>query len=228
MKDKMTKKFDKYWGSCNIMISIAAALDPRNKMKYIEHCASNFFSEADGVLFKVTVRETLNNLYAEYVEEYRAGSSIGRSCSSENDVIASERGSASVLIGSNPSNYAGYLQTVDDVEDLKSDLDTYFEEKVIKWKEPGHFDVIMWWKLNSQKFIILSKMACDVLSIPITTVASKSAFSACGRVIEPHRASLAVDTVQMLLCAGDWLRATYGIKGKKKDDIQDIKEYTMS
>ncbi|XP_057788847.1 zinc finger BED domain-containing protein RICESLEEPER 2-like [Salvia miltiorrhiza] len=91
-------------------------------------------------LFLPQLIEIKLKLGANVEELYRAGSSIGRSSSSENDVIASERGNASVLIGSNPSNYARYLQTVDDVEDLKSVLDTYFEEKVIKWKEPGHFD----------------------------------------------------------------------------------------
>lgn len=79
----------------------------------------------------------------------------------------------------------------------------------MKWKESTAFDAICWWKMNSSKFKILSRMACDVLSIPITTVALECVFSAGGRVIDPHRASLGVDTVQILLCAGDWLRARY-------------------
>lgn len=67
-------------------------------------------------------------------------------------------------------------------------------------------------------------MACDVLSIPITSVASESAFSASGRVIDPYRATLGVETVQMLLCTEDWLRARYQIKRKENENsgLKDI------
>ena len=36
------------------------------------------------------------------------------------------------------------------------------------------------------------------------------------RVIDPYRASLGANTIQVLLCGEDWLRAYYGIKEKKK------------
>ena len=62
------------------------------------------------------------------------------------------------------------------------------------------------------KFIILSKMACDILSIPIIVVASKSTFSASNRVIDTYRAFLEVDTIQFFLLRGDWLHASFGIK----------------
>ena len=70
--------------------------------------------------------------------------------------------------------------------------------------------------MNALKFKVLSKMACDFLSISIITVASKSIFSVGGRVIDSYRASLGADTVQVLLCGEDWLRAFYGIKRKRK------------
>ena len=53
--------------------------------------------------------------------------------------------------------------------------------------------------MNALKFKVLSKMACDFLSIPITTVASESSFSAGGRVIDPYHASLGANTIQVLL-----------------------------
>ncbi|XP_057790497.1 zinc finger BED domain-containing protein RICESLEEPER 2-like [Salvia miltiorrhiza] len=53
----------------------AAVLDPRNKMKYIEWCADNCYSGVEGIELKVTVFETLRNLYAEYVEAYRVSTS---------------------------------------------------------------------------------------------------------------------------------------------------------
>lgn len=48
------------------------------------------------------------------------------------------------------------------------------------------------------------KIACAILSILITTVASKSTFSASGKVIDVYRLFLGTDTVQMLLCGSDW------------------------
>jgi hypothetical protein len=38
MAGKMTQKFEKYWGECNLLMSIAAVLDPRYKMKLINFC----------------------------------------------------------------------------------------------------------------------------------------------------------------------------------------------
>jgi hAT family C-terminal dimerisation region len=56
-------------------------------------------------------------------------------------------------------------------------------------------------------FPILSKLARDVLCIPITTVASESAFSAGGRVLDDYRSSLKKDMVKILVCGGDWIKA---------------------
>ena len=79
--------------------------------------------------------------------------------------------------------------------------------------------------MNALKFKVLSKMACYFLLIPIMTIASESAFSVCvcgggggggGGVIDPYCASLGANTIQVLLCGEDWLRAYYGIKRKRK------------
>ncbi|KAL8102453.1 hypothetical protein AgCh_027082 [Apium graveolens] len=64
-------------------------------------------------------------------------------------------------------------------------------------------------------------MASDVLSIPISTVASESTFSAGGRVIEPHRSCLKPGTVEVLLCGADWVRELYGLK-KLKQELSSI------
>jgi hypothetical protein len=64
------------------------------------------------------------------------------------------------------------------------------------------------------KYRILSKMARDILVVPISIVALESSFSASGSVIEPHRISLSPETVQMLLYGSDWVRALHGLKRK--------------
>ena len=39
------------------------------------------------------------------------------------------------------------------------------------------FEILGWWKANSNRYQVLSKMARDVLAVPISTVASESAFN---------------------------------------------------
>jgi hAT family C-terminal dimerisation region len=68
--------------------------------------------------------------------------------------------------------------------------------------------VLEWWKVNCVKFPILSQLARDILSIPISMVASESAFSAGGRVLDDYRSSLTKDMVELLVCGGDWIRAS--------------------
>ncbi|KAH6769104.1 hypothetical protein C2S51_014440 [Perilla frutescens var. frutescens] len=224
MLRNMNKKFDKYWASCNLLLCMAVILDSRNKMKVIRWCAKDTYSEVDGVVLVTTVRETLRNLYNEYVVDLK-------STDDENlSEVQVEECSSSVLKESqlkSRSLIENYMSDDDCVtENFELDLD--LEEPIVKWKEPIKFDAIVWWKMNSSKFGILSKMVCDVLSIPITTVTSESTFSAGGRVIDPHRASLGVDTVQILLCTGDWLRARYEIKKKDRDKEISVKEVDLA
>jgi hypothetical protein len=51
-------------------------------------------------------------------------------------------------------------------------------------------------------------MACDVMAIQVSTVASKSAFSAGGWVIDPYRSRLDPEMVEALICTKDWIAAT--------------------
>jgi hypothetical protein len=78
---------------------------------------------------------------------------------------------------------------------VKSELEMYLEEGVYIPNKNIEFNALDWWKANTLKYNVLSKVAKDILSTPITTVTSESTFSAGGRVIDPHRASLSTETV---------------------------------
>ena len=101
--------------------------------------------------------------------------------------------------------FANYVISVETVLPQQSDLDVYFAEDCYICKgDSNKFDALEWWKTNSLKYRILSKMARDILAIHITTVASEVTFSAGSRVIDTYHASLAPETVQALLCGRDW------------------------
>lgn len=82
------------------------------------------------------------------------------------------------------------------------------EEKRLDVK--SNLDILNYWKGTQFKYPQVACMARDILSILITTVASKSVFSVGGRVLDHYRSSLKPDTVEPIICTRDWLF------GKKK------------
>ncbi|XP_059441916.1 zinc finger BED domain-containing protein RICESLEEPER 2-like [Corylus avellana] len=72
MPRKMNVKFLKYWGECNLLMSIAAVLDPRNKMTLIRFCFPLIYQEGDAKKKIDLILDVLKELYNEYLKEYNA------------------------------------------------------------------------------------------------------------------------------------------------------------
>ncbi|XP_040948657.1 zinc finger BED domain-containing protein RICESLEEPER 2-like [Gossypium hirsutum] len=102
-------------------------------------------------------------------------------------------------------------------EDKTFELDKYLAEANEKFFED--FDILLWWKVNSTRFLTLSKMARDVLAILISTIASESAFSTEGCVLDQFRSSLTPKIVQALVCTQYLIR-----KSSSQEDIKKIEE----
>ena len=69
-------------------------------------------------------------------------------------------------------------------------------------------------------------MARDVLAFPISTVASKSAFSTGGRVLDPFRSSLTPRIVEALICTQDWIRSSNSpiLVEEAIDDVENLEQ----
>ncbi|KAA0055675.1 transposase [Cucumis melo var. makuwa] len=74
-------------------------------------------------------------------------------------------------------------------EQGSSEIDIYLLEANVRTE--GDFDILQWWKMNSDRFEVLGYIARDILPIPVSTVASESAFSMGGRVVDSSLCSLA-------------------------------------
>jgi hypothetical protein len=64
---------------------------------------------------------------------------------------------------------------------------------------------LAWWKNQADEYPVLSKIAHDLLVVHVSTVASKSAFGAGGRVVDPFRSRLEPEMVEALICIKDWV-----------------------
>ncbi|CAH9138502.1 unnamed protein product, partial [Cuscuta epithymum] len=69
------------------------------------------------------------------------------------------------------------------------------------------FDVLKWWKENERTFPVLTKMAKQVLRMPISTVAVEQEFSAADNVLTDYRTRLSPSTLETLVFFHDWLKA---------------------
>lgn len=83
-------------------------------------------------------------------------------------------------------------------------------EQELQSRKDSNFDILSWWKVNQVEFPILSRLARDILSMQVSTVASESAFSAGGRVVDPFRGRLEPETVEALICTKSWIGASKG------------------
>ena len=193
MVARMKEKFDKYWGECNLLMSIAAVLDPRCKMRVIEFCFPTIYPPNEAQVNILKVQDTLYELYAKYVPLHHSETSQHSSSSGS---INSSIGNMVSSHSSGWSRFNQFLREVETIQPQKSELDIYLEEGVYICDAEGpKFDALSWWKANDLKYRVLSKMAHDIIAIPITTVASESTFSAGTRVIDKYRAKLAAKTL---------------------------------
>jgi len=87
----------------------------------------------------------------------------------------------------------------------KSELDVYFDESDLNIGSYEDMDVLQWWKSNTNRFPDLSILACDLLSVPIATVASDFEFCMGSRVFNKYIDRMLPMDVETRICTRSWL-----------------------
>lgn len=210
----MMEKYNRYWGSpdkMNKMIYFGIILDPRYKLSYIEWAFKDMYgvgSKFGSDLVK-SIKENLQKLYDWYKQAYdQEHNSIQPLGSGGNNVSNDETNafSARSSLMARAEAFEQHLEEQDSI-DQQNELEVYNSSKCVK-RDPN-FDILVLWKRNSIEYPILSTMAKDILATPVSTVASESAFSTGGRVIETYRSSLTAEMAEALICTQNWLRPSF-------------------
>uniref|UniRef100_A0ACD5UTW0 Uncharacterized protein n=1 Tax=Avena sativa TaxID=4498 RepID=A0ACD5UTW0_AVESA len=221
MADAMAEKFDKYWGpECNTLFAIAAILDPRFKMDMIKFTFPSLYEENEVAGKLESVETTLRELYALYESENNK--SMATSANNEStSQCTSTSASSSTTAFSITSQYQEYMKAKNAYQPLKSDLKRYLDDEIENIPD-DKFDILSWWKMNELKYPLVAKIARDILTIPVTSVSSESAFSTGGRVVDDYRSSLLPSTVQCLVCTSSWIRGGHHKEKDMDDDANSI------
>lgn len=196
MAKKMLQKFDKYWSVTHDIMGVATVLDPRYKMDLLEYYYEKLY-EQDPVEQVGRIRQLCYELIADYQLKFNQDT-CGDSSMFEASRVAND----------GLDDYDAYVQKKKRAKTslVRTELDHYLEEEVLP-RSPD-FDILLWWKLNGIKYPTLQAIAKDILAIPISTVASESAFSTSGHILSPHRSRLHWTTLEALMCARSWLWST--------------------
>jgi hypothetical protein len=200
MSANMIEKFDKYWTDIQGLMGIATILDPRCKTTVLLICYEDLLGVSGSVCHDkvMEVKNLLAELMSEYhvVEDDVEGSSEASAPSvTDNDDFLDDIGAR--IASLRPSSMG-----------FKSELDRYLDEELVS-RHTKNFNVLDWWKVAGTRYPTLRRIARDIYAIPVTTVASESAFSTGGRVLSEHRSRLTSKMLEALMCSQDWIRNKY-------------------
>ena len=227
-----------------MLYSIAFIMDPRAKIRGFNKALSLLYN-LSGINYSpylTEVRAQLSSMFNKYDEKFGAvrmqrtsqpvnsgkkkaawgkifgddgAGSSNFSNSSPTPSSLSRRTSASALLQAATSGAA--LATA-------SELSSYLDSDNVNMFDDD-FSILNWWRDHKHTYLVLSILAKDVLSVPVSTISSESAFSLTGRIIEERRRRLAPKTVEMLSCIKDWeagdARAQHSVEDKDLEDAFD-------
>jgi hypothetical protein len=195
MAMNMMSKFEKYWGceaNQNFLLYVANVLDPRLKLKYVKFCFDELYDYDKAQLLTKEVKDHLVSLYEFYLKADEVVDD-NRHKQDVNDAIDDMEIDVNTL-----ARFKRHLQEEESVEN-RNEVERYLVDGCENPND-DKLDILGWWKINASKYKILSKVAQHVLAIPISTLASESAFSTGGRTLDQFRSSLSLATVQTLIC----------------------------
>ncbi|MCL7049065.1 hypothetical protein MKW94_017331 [Papaver nudicaule] len=202
----LKEKIDKYWNTCFYVLAFTVAMDPRFKMKLVEFSFNKIYGEDSASHLRI-VDDGIHELFSEYEMQ----PSVPLTANDENDggeTVKTEEGVPSggphLSCEDDLLDFDVFISEMSSSQQTKSELDQYLEESLLP--RAVDFDILSWWKINQLKYPILSRMARDILSIPVSAAPPESVFFTGIKELDQYRSSLRPETVESLICAKDWLQ----------------------
>jgi hypothetical protein len=198
----MKLKFLKYWEKIPLIYSYAFILDPRAKMKGFYNVL-DLLGKATGCSYSLyygEVKDEMFKMFGKYEDKFGAARSQRPAVPSAH---AGKREQAWGRIFGGPGDSPACSPTSSSTPSAVSELSAYLDSDPVTCYEES-FDILLWWRDHKLTYRILSIMARDIMSVPVSTVSSESCFSCTSRILEDRRRRLLPEHVEMLTCIKDW------------------------
>jgi hypothetical protein len=173
----------------NLMLYIAFVVDPCYKMKILVW----WLKRCNGPLWADKIEKRVIELLDRLIEQYSKFQGIvvsqfnATSRSADNTSLNVVDDDTESAVDKIHNLISQHLEEENDLV-CKSEVDRYLLDGCKAATKD--FDVLGWWKINAPKYPIIAAIARDVLAMPISPVASESAFSTGGRILDPFRSTL--------------------------------------
>ncbi|XP_074374012.1 zinc finger BED domain-containing protein RICESLEEPER 1-like [Apium graveolens] len=165
---RMKLKFDKYWGNIekqNMLLYVAVILDPRYKLKFVLMCLNKLYTEKEVDVMISCVKDCLSKLVTHYSNKQKLKNP--ESINPQSGLSSQE----AVKMNDSDDDDSNMFESEfdrecdeDDALDIKNELDGYYLVRNEDMKNKD-FDILTWLKMNASKYLILSEMARDILTI---------------------------------------------------------------
>ncbi|PLW31889.1 hypothetical protein PCANC_22752 [Puccinia coronata f. sp. avenae] len=205
--EPMQEKFNKYWKNMETFAGINLVFDPQYKLAMVEFLlADELGSSKSAITGRVNkIKEDIKMWFKDVAKgkqdkkstSTNATTSIPQSKPLESDQDAQFK---EFLAG----------KTMSSATSATAEIDLYLQEPTVPLDTQG-FNILKWWSVNSLRFPTLSILARNTLTIPMTSIASESAFSTGGRVLSDSRNRLKPVTLEALICTQDWINTNDGL-----------------
>ncbi|XVF65672.1 hypothetical protein PTKIN_Ptkin09bG0268500 [Pterospermum kingtungense] len=208
----MKGKFDCYWSLCNLVFAVAAVLDPRLKFEFVEFSYNEIYGR-ESQMQLTRFHKVLMDIYYEYANKFPRN--LTTSASAFGEFNSSTRQSTQVADDCILDCFSKFesANNFKKVASWKSELDRYLDEMRLPL-DGEFFDILRWWRLNSERFPTLGRMARDLLAIPVSVVPPCSNFSAT--IINSASSKLNAEDMEALMCSQNWMEMQ---KGKTEKSV---------
>lgn len=165
-----------------MLVYVAAILDPHSKFLVVELTLCDMYGIEKGKKLGSHVKDYTYKLFDEYRMMY---SSYMPESGNNGDPMSLDE----INDGDYKKNLFDRAKRLKETTRyVNSELDRYINDQLGPLEE--EMDALTWWGNNGYRYPTLQRMARDILAIPLSTVASESAFSTGGRHLDPFRSSL--------------------------------------